>query len=46
MLQASKDAQEGLNKTLDSLSSMGSVDESEIYRDPSDPTRFFRCAAF
>lgn len=40
--QASKDAQEGLSKTLDSISSLGSTDEETIYRDPTDPTRFFR----
>ncbi|KAI8465799.1 MAG: hypothetical protein J3K34DRAFT_461205 [Monoraphidium minutum] len=40
--QASRDAQEGLNKTLDSISSMASTDEDTIYRDPTDPTRFFR----
>lgn len=40
--QASKDAQEGLNRTLDSISSMASTDEETIYRDPSDPTKFFR----
>jgi hypothetical protein len=37
--QSSKDAQEGLSKTLDSISSMASVEEDQIYRDPSDPTR-------
>jgi hypothetical protein len=40
--QASKDAQEGLNRTLDSLSSMGSVDEGDVYRDPTDPTKVRR----
>jgi len=39
-LQASQDAQEGLNKTLDSLGSLGSMDgDSNIYRDPTDPTK-------
>jgi hypothetical protein len=37
--QASKDAQEGLNSTLDSISSMGSQDEDTLYRDPTDPTK-------
>lgn len=40
--QAGKEAGEGLNRTLDSLSTLGSADDDTIYRDPSDPTRFFK----
>lgn len=39
MLQASKDAQDGLSRTIDSISSMSSVDEETVYRDPTDPTK-------
>jgi hypothetical protein len=38
--QSSQDAGEGMNKMVDSISSMTSLDEdAEVYRDPSDPTK-------
>lgn len=42
--QAGKDTQEGLSKVADSISSLGSTDEDSntIYRDPTDPTKFFQ----
>lgn len=40
--QTSRDAQEGLTKTLDSISSLASADDDQVYRDPTDPTKFFR----
>ncbi|GBF93008.1 hypothetical protein Rsub_05619 [Raphidocelis subcapitata] len=40
--QTSRDASEGLTRTLDSLSSLASADDDQVYRDPTDPTKFFR----
>ncbi|KAG1673157.1 hypothetical protein FOA52_015268 [Chlamydomonas sp. UWO 241] len=41
--QASADAQEGIKKAVDDISSTLSIDdEPEVYRDPTDPTKFFQ----
>ncbi len=42
--QSSLDAGEGMNKMVDSLSSLASQDEGEVYRDPTDPTKVGTCA--
>lgn len=41
--QVSKDAGEGINNAMDSLSSMASLDDDDqYYQNPTDPTKFFQ----
>jgi len=40
--QVSEDAGEGMNKAVESLSSLASMDDDQYYQNPTDPTKFFQ----